>query len=95
MQGLFATLDDNEPKWKLDSSRIGNFNNLQITNLNNNTLCIVNVGSNPGLGYRPLSTNLDLGSLIWFNGTRKEDAEHWAGILDNFLKRQCFFHFST
>lgn len=65
MQGLFATLSSVEPKWQLDSSRIG---------------------SNPGLGFRPISDNLEHGSLIWFEGKNKNQTAHWAELIEGFLE---------
>lgn len=66
MQGLFATLIDNEPKYKLDESLIG---------------------TNPGLGFRPISDRTEDGSLIWYNVTNATTVDKWVNLLDGFLER--------
>ncbi|XP_019864947.1 sodium/potassium-transporting ATPase subunit beta-1 [Aethina tumida] len=65
MQGLFATLIDNEPKYKLDESLIG---------------------TNPGLGFRPISDRTEDGSLIWYNVTNATTVDKWVNLLDGFLE---------
>ncbi|XP_065343929.1 sodium/potassium-transporting ATPase subunit beta-2-like isoform X1 [Cloeon dipterum] len=44
------------------------------------------IGTNPGLGYRPMpqEPNLD-SSLIWYKGTKPENYEPWTKQLDKFL----------
>lgn len=69
MQGLFATLDEREPKWTLDSSLIG---------------------TNPGLGFRPISSHTEEGSLIWYNLTNRNTSEKWVDLVDKFLERKYF-----
>jgi sodium/potassium-transporting ATPase subunit beta len=64
MQGLLATLDNTEPKWKLDSSFIG---------------------TNPGLGFRPISSNTDEGSLIWYDPKNETTVAKWVDLIDEFL----------
>jgi len=65
MQGLLATLSNNEPKWQQDQSLIG---------------------SNPGMGLRPLSENVLRGSLIWYDAKEKSQVEYWTGLLNEFLQ---------
>lgn len=65
MQGLFAALNDKEPRWKLDRSIIG---------------------TNPGLGFRPLSEETERGSVIKFNTKNASDSDYWKGLLDEFLE---------
>lgn len=67
MQGLFATLSDTEPKWKLHESRIG---------------------SSPGLGFRPISDNHNVGSIIAFDTKSKEQVGNWTELLERFLERE-------
>lgn len=67
MQGLFATINDKVPKWKLDSSLIG---------------------TNPGLGFRPISSRTEEGSLIWYNTTNQTTSQKWVQILDDFFERK-------
>lgn len=67
MQGLFATLSDEYPKWKLKESIIG---------------------TNPGLGFRPISDQTELGSLIHFNASDPETIKPWVKNINNFLQRK-------
>lgn len=66
MQGLLATLDENEPKWQLERSLIG---------------------TNPGLGFRPISERTEEGSLIWYDQKNKTTIEKWVNLTDKFLQR--------
>lgn len=45
------------------------------------------IGSNPGLGLRPLSENTDRGSLIWYDAKDKSQVDYWTGLLSEFLQR--------
>lgn len=65
MQGLFATLDENEPKWTLDSSLIG---------------------TSPGLGFRPISSQTQEGSLIRYDLRNQTTSQKWIDLVDSFLK---------
>lgn len=65
MQGLFSTLPENEPKWKLERSLIG---------------------TNPGLGFRPLSEETERGSVIQFDSEKPKEGEYWIGLLNDFMK---------
>ncbi|XP_014102717.1 sodium/potassium-transporting ATPase subunit beta-2 isoform X1 [Bactrocera oleae] len=44
------------------------------------------IGTNPGLGFRPLppSDNVE-STLIWYKGTQHENYKHWTDSLDEFL----------
>lgn len=46
------------------------------------------IGTNPGLGFRPLPTNVEQGSLIWYDSTNKSQIDYWVDILDDFLARK-------
>lgn len=70
MQGLFATLDDRAPTWKLKSSLIG---------------------VSPGVGFRPLSINLEEGTLIWYNKSNQTSIKKWTSLIDTFLERKLLF----
>lgn len=44
------------------------------------------IGTNPGLGFRPLPPEDNVEStLIWYRGTNKENYEVWTNALDDFL----------
>lgn len=45
-------------------------------------------GSNPGVGFRPLSKNIEEGSLIWYNSTSKKQTDSWEENLNDFLTRK-------
>lgn len=66
MQGLFASLDDNKPKWQLDDSLIG---------------------TNPGLGFRPISEITEYGSVIKYNDKQNDTKTYWIELIDDFLKK--------
>ncbi|XP_017473805.1 PREDICTED: sodium/potassium-transporting ATPase subunit beta-1 [Rhagoletis zephyria] len=66
MQGLFASLSDKEPTWKLEGSLIG---------------------TNPGLGFRPLSDETERGSVIQFDTKKPEEGRYWQGLIDQFLEK--------
>ncbi|XP_037828599.1 sodium/potassium-transporting ATPase subunit beta-1 [Lucilia sericata] len=65
MEGLFSTLHDNEPKWKLDESLIG---------------------TNPGMGFRPLSEETERGSVIQFDTKKNAEKKYWIDLLDEYMK---------
>lgn len=45
------------------------------------------IGTNPGLGYRPIPTGEQIDStLIWFKGNDDETTKQWTLALDDFLK---------
>ncbi|XP_049302864.1 sodium/potassium-transporting ATPase subunit beta-1 [Bactrocera dorsalis] len=66
MQGLFASLSDKEPTWKLERSLIG---------------------TNPGLGFRPLSEETERGSVIQFDTKKPVEGAYWTGLVDQFLEK--------
>ncbi|KAL5281664.1 nrv2 family protein [Megaselia abdita] len=44
------------------------------------------IGTNPGLGFRPLPTEDNVEStLIWYKGTEYENYKHWTNSLNEFL----------
>ncbi|XP_061402034.1 sodium/potassium-transporting ATPase subunit beta-1 [Musca vetustissima] len=65
MQGLFSSLDENAPKWKLDKSLIG---------------------TNPGLGFRPISDDTQRGSVIQFDTKIAAEKQYWIDLLNNFMQ---------
>ncbi|XP_051859185.1 sodium/potassium-transporting ATPase subunit beta-1 isoform X2 [Drosophila albomicans] len=44
------------------------------------------IGTNPGLGFRPLSEQTERGSVIEFDNKKPAEIEYWTGLLDDFLK---------
>ncbi|KAG5868167.1 hypothetical protein JTB14_020311 [Gonioctena quinquepunctata] len=44
------------------------------------------IGINPGLGFRPISSKTEEGSLIWYNITNHTTIEKWVKLADTFLK---------
>lgn len=46
------------------------------------------IGTNPGMGFRPISDKTEEGSLIWYNTTNATTVEKWVKLLDEFLKRK-------
>lgn len=46
------------------------------------------IGTNPGLGFRPISAETERGSLIWYNAAKKEDVDYWVDTIDEFLQRK-------
>lgn len=62
---FFQTLDDNKPKWTLDSGLIG---------------------SNPGLGFRPMPPEANVEStLIWYDLNKPDNFKHWVNENGRFL----------
>ncbi|GJQ69825.1 hypothetical protein Trydic_g22377, partial [Trypoxylus dichotomus] len=43
------------------------------------------IGTNPGMGFRPISNNTDEGSLIWFNSKNATTVQKWVNLLNVFL----------
>lgn len=43
------------------------------------------IGTNPGLGFRPISDNPDERSLIWYSASNTTEVEIWTHRLDTFL----------
>ncbi|XP_069691959.1 sodium/potassium-transporting ATPase subunit beta-2-like [Periplaneta americana] len=44
------------------------------------------IGSNPGLGFRPISENVKAGALIWYQAANESNYRHWTDQLDKFLE---------
>jgi sodium/potassium-transporting ATPase subunit beta len=44
------------------------------------------IGSNPGLGVRPLPDDLHRGALIWYDAKEKTQVEYWTRLLSQFLQ---------
>lgn len=44
------------------------------------------IGSNPGLGFRPMPPESNVEStLVWFEASNEKNTEYWIGALDEFL----------
>ena len=44
------------------------------------------IGSNPGLGFRPMPPESNVEStLVWFEASKDENIEYWIGAIDEFL----------
>ncbi|XP_076232639.1 sodium/potassium-transporting ATPase subunit beta-2-like [Calliopsis andreniformis] len=43
------------------------------------------IGTNPGLGFRPISENTDERSLIWYSSSDPASVQKWTGLIDKFL----------
>lgn len=43
------------------------------------------IGTNPGLGFRPISNNTEQGSLIWYRPREPASVQVWTTLLDEFL----------
>lgn len=44
------------------------------------------IGSNPGLGFRPMPPESNVEStLVWFEASKDENTEYWTGAIDEFL----------
>lgn len=46
------------------------------------------IGTNPGLGFRPISNNTDQGSLIWYDTKNLSSIQPWTDLIDEFLMRK-------
>lgn len=44
------------------------------------------IGSNPGLGFRPISNITEEGSLIWYNATNATSVNKWTTLTSEFLE---------
>nr|BAH72497.1 ACYPI006475 [Acyrthosiphon pisum] len=60
-----------------------------LSTLNDNTphftLSSSLIGTNPGLGFRPMSPNVEDGSLIYYAADNATNVEAWTTELDKFL----------
>ncbi|RLU18376.1 hypothetical protein DMN91_008733 [Ooceraea biroi] len=45
------------------------------------------IGTNPGLGFRPISDNPDERSLIWYSASNETEVQKWTNLLDTFLEQ--------
>lgn len=43
------------------------------------------IGTNPGLGFRPISSNTQEGSLIWYKLNQPQTTQKWVQLVNNFL----------
>ncbi|XP_037958345.1 sodium/potassium-transporting ATPase subunit beta-1 [Teleopsis dalmanni] len=43
------------------------------------------IGTNPGLGFRPLSEETERGSVIQFDTKKPDEGQYWVSLLDDFL----------
>lgn len=44
------------------------------------------IGTNPGLGFRPLPDDVERGSLIWYDVSNQTQVSYWTNILDRFMQ---------
>ncbi|XP_034474154.1 sodium/potassium-transporting ATPase subunit beta-1 [Drosophila innubila] len=44
------------------------------------------IGTNPGLGIRPISEDTERGSVIQFDKKKTAEIEYWTDLIDDFLK---------
>lgn len=45
------------------------------------------IGTNPGLGFRPMPPEANLGStLVWYKANRPENMRYWYNTVDKFLE---------
>lgn len=44
------------------------------------------IGTNPGLGFRPLSEQTERGSVIEYDRKKTAEGEYWISLVDDFLK---------
>lgn len=43
------------------------------------------IGTNPGLGFRPMAHDVDQGSLIWYDSSNQTQINYWTNLLDDFM----------
>lgn len=44
------------------------------------------IGTNPGVGFRPMSDDVDQGSLIWYDAGNQTQIVYWTNLIDQFLQ---------
>lgn len=44
------------------------------------------IGTNPGVGFRPISSEVEQGSLIWYDSSNQTQVKYWTSILDEFMQ---------
>lgn len=52
------------------------------------TLSESRIGSNPGLGFRPMPGRIQQGSLIWYDTNNDTAVDYWTTQLNDFMKRK-------
>lgn len=53
------------------------------------------IGTNPGLGFRPMAHDVDQGSLIWYDVSNQTQINYWSNLLDEFMDGETYFNFNT
>lgn len=50
------------------------------------------IGTNPGLGYRPMPADVEEGAMIHYAAANKTQVNEWVGRINEFLDReyQCY-----
>lgn len=49
------------------------------------------IGTNPGLGFRPMPPEAHLGStLIWYKANRPDNMRFWLDTVNKFLDGKCY-----
>lgn len=43
------------------------------------------IGTNPGLGFRPIAHDVDQGSLIWYDSSNQTQVDYWVNRVEGFL----------
>lgn len=47
------------------------------------------IGSNPGLGFRPMPPEANVEStLVWYKATEPKNIQYWKEVLDTFVERK-------
>jgi sodium/potassium-transporting ATPase subunit beta len=49
------------------------------------------IGTNPGLGFRPMAKDVEAGSIIMYSSSKQNEIDIWVKQLDEFLKREFQF----
>lgn len=49
------------------------------------------IGTNPGVGFRPISDDVTEASLIWYNAANKTEVTKWVDLINRFLDRKYSF----
>lgn len=44
------------------------------------------IGTNPGLGFRPISNRTEEGSLIWYDSKNETSIRKWTELIDTYLE---------
>lgn len=44
------------------------------------------IGTNPGMGFRPISHRTEEGSLIWYDAANGTSIKKWTNLLDEYLE---------